>query len=112
LTSYSPSVCSPVDEVAWKAKIARPPQKSGGSGVPSTLPQPYNGADVRGKDSPQVATNLAQYGDGSVWQVEAGGRMGGVLGEDAVEISAGASPCVQQCQAQDRVRGSLPVPGP
>jgi hypothetical protein len=70
-----------------------------------------NGADVRGKDSPQVATKLAQYGDGSVWQVEAGGRMGGVLGEDAVELSAGASPCVQQCQAQNRVRGSLPAPG-
>jgi hypothetical protein len=70
-----------------------------------------NGEDVRGKDSPQVATKLAQYGDGSVWQVEAGGRMGGVLGEDAVELSAGASPCVQQCQAQDRVQGSLPVPG-
>jgi hypothetical protein len=70
-----------------------------------------NGADVRGKDSPQVATKLAQYGDGSVWQVEAGGRMGGVFGEDAVELSAGASPCVQQCQARDRVQGSLPAPG-
>lgn len=70
-----------------------------------------NGADVRGKDSPQVATKLAQYGDGSVWQVEAGGRMGAVFGEDAVELSAGAAPCVQQCQAQDRVQGSLPAPG-
>src|SRR2546423_3363842 len=32
-----------------------------------------NGADVLGKDSPQVATKLAQYADGSVWQVQAGG---------------------------------------
>ena len=70
-----------------------------------------NGSDVRGKDSPQVATKLAQYGDGSVWQIEAGGRLGMVLGEDAVELSAGASQCVQQCQAQDRVQGTLPVPG-
>jgi hypothetical protein len=70
-----------------------------------------DGAEVRGKDSPQVATKLAQYGDGSVWQVEPGGRMGAVFGEDAVELSAGATPCVHQCQARDRVRGSLPVPG-
>ena len=34
-----------------------------------------NGANVIGKDSPQVATKLAQYGNASVWQVEAGGRM-------------------------------------
>src|SRR5207247_5671316 len=45
LTSYSASDCSPVnDEVAWTAKTARPPQKSGGSGIgPSgvvTSPQP------------------------------------------------------------------------
>src|SRR5207249_1708487 len=30
-TSYSPSDCSPVDEVAWTAKSARPPHKFGGS---------------------------------------------------------------------------------
>lgn len=70
-----------------------------------------NGADVIGKDSPQVATKLAQYGDGSVWRVEAGGRMGMVLGEDAIELAPGAPVCVQQCQVQDRVQGSLPVPG-
>ena len=70
-----------------------------------------NGADVIGKDSPQVATKLAQYGDGSVWRVEAGGRMGMVLGEDAIELAPGAPVCVQQCQVQDQVQGTLPVPG-
>ncbi len=36
--------------------------------------------------------------------------MGGVLGEDAVELSQGATNCTSQCQAQNQVRGSLPVP--
>jgi hypothetical protein len=70
-----------------------------------------NGADVIGKDSPQVATKLAQYGNASVWQIEAGGRMGMVLGEDAIELAPGAPVCTQQCQVQDKVQGSLPVPG-
>ena len=38
--------------------------------------------------------------------------MGGVLGEDAVELSAGATSCVQDCQAQNQIRGSLPVTDP
>jgi hypothetical protein len=38
--------------------------------------------------------------------------VGGVLGEDAVELSAGVSPCVQDCQAQNRIRGSLPLTDP
>jgi hypothetical protein len=71
-----------------------------------------NGTDFRGKDSPQAATRLSQTDTVSTWQVAAGGRMGGVLGEDAVELSAGATPCVQDCQAQNRIRGSLPVTDP
>ena len=38
--------------------------------------------------------------------------MGFVTGEDAVELSTGASSCVQDCQAQNRVQGSLPVTDP
>ena len=38
--------------------------------------------------------------------------MGQVLGEDAVEASAGPSVCVTDCQAQNRIRGSLPVTDP
>jgi hypothetical protein len=63
-----------------------------------------------GKDSPQVATKLAQTGTTTVWSVTSGGRRGGVLGEDATEASLGASTCTQQCQAQERIQGSLPVP--
>ena len=70
-----------------------------------------NGGDLIGKDSPQVATKLAQFGNGSIWQIEAGGRMGMVLGEDAIELAPGAPVCVQQCQVQDKVQGTLPIPG-
>jgi hypothetical protein len=71
-----------------------------------------NGGVFRGKDSPQVATRLSQTDTVSTWSVASGGRMGGVLGEDAVELSAGATACVQDCQAQNRIRGSLPVTDP
>ena len=63
-----------------------------------------------GKDSPQVATKLAQSATTSRWSVASGGRMGGVLGEDAVELSAGATGCTSDCQARNRIQGSLPVP--
>ena len=46
-----------------------------------------------------------------LWDVASGGRMGFVTGEDAVENARPASICVQNCQAQNRVRGRLPVLG-
>jgi hypothetical protein len=63
-----------------------------------------------GKDSPQVATKLYQDGTTTRWSVASGGRMGGVLGEDAIELSAGATNCTSDCQARNRIRGSVPVP--
>ena len=63
-----------------------------------------------GKDSPQVATKLLQTGTTTRWSVASGGRMGGVLGEDAIELSQGATSCTKDCQAQNQVRGSLLVP--
>ncbi|WP_209561006.1 hypothetical protein [Frigoribacterium sp. PvP032] len=63
-----------------------------------------------GKDSPQVATKTLQTGTVTKWIVQSGGRLGGVLGEDAIELSAGATNCTSQCQAQNQIRGSLPVP--
>lgn len=63
-----------------------------------------------GKDSPQVATKLFQDGTTTRWTVDPGGRLGGVLGEDAIELSAGATSCTSRCQAQNQVHGSLPVP--
>ena len=63
-----------------------------------------------GKDSPQVATKTFQGGTVTKWLVQSGGRLGGVLGEDAVELSQGATNCTSQCQAQNQINGSLPVP--
>lgn len=63
-----------------------------------------------GKDSPQVATKTSQTATTTTWTVQPGGRLGGVLGEDAVELSQGATNCTSDCQAQNQVRGSLPVP--
>src|SRR3954451_16361348 len=63
-----------------------------------------------GKDSPQVATKTFQDGTTTRWTVQSGGRLGGVLGEDAIELSAGATSCTSDCQAQNRIQGSLPVP--
>jgi len=45
------------------------------------------------------------------WDVASGGRMGFVSGEDAVEVAPGATDCVQNCQAQNRVRGRAVVLG-
>lgn len=64
-----------------------------------------------GRDSSQVATRISQFGGVSVWRVASGGRMGGVLGEDSVEVAPPATNCVQNCQAQNRVRGKFPVLG-
>ncbi|RIJ77200.1 hypothetical protein D1871_08745 [Nakamurella silvestris] len=63
-----------------------------------------------GKDSPQVATKTFQSGTVTKWLVTSGGRMGGVLGEDAIELSQGATNCTSNCQAQNQIRGSVPVP--
>jgi hypothetical protein len=71
-----------------------------------------NGAALIGKDSPMVATKLSQGSTTSTWRVEAGGRMGMVLGEDAVELAPSSPPCTHECQVQNQVRGTLPVPGP
>ncbi|KAF4555627.1 Hypothetical protein D9617_2g055900 [Elsinoe fawcettii] len=60
-----------------------------------------------GKDSPQVATKTYQDGKVTKWTVASGGRMGGVLGEDATELSQGATQCTSDCQAQNRLRGSV-----
>lgn len=81
-----------------------------------------------GRDSPQVATRIATgcpnnipnpFHPGSVnhcggisqWSVASGGRMGQVMGEDAVEIAPAATACVQNCQAQNQVNGRAVVVG-
>ena len=86
-----------------------------------------------GRDSPQVATrvndnactNIIQRRAGltpatatvlhcggiSSWMVSSGGRMGMVFGEDATEVAPPSTLCVQNCQAQNRVRGRAVVLG-
>jgi hypothetical protein len=81
-----------------------------------------------GRDSPQVATRIATgcpnnipnpFHPGSVnhcggisqWSVASGGRMGQVMGEDAVEIAPAATPCIANCTAQNQVNGRAVVVG-
>lgn len=47
----------------------------------------------------------------SRWMVASGGRMGQVMGEDAVEVAPPATVCVRKCQARNRVRGQAVVLG-
>ncbi|BFM23007.1 hypothetical protein [Microbacterium sp. che218] len=81
-----------------------------GNGVDAVSSGPGAHQMLLGKDSPQVATKTYQDATVTKWTVASGGRMGGVLGEDAIELSAGATNCTSQCQAQNRINGSLPVP--
>ena len=47
----------------------------------------------------------------SQWAVASGGRMGQVMGEDAVEVAPPATACTHKCQAQNRTRGGSTVLG-
>ena len=82
--------------------------------------------DFVARDSAQVATRVTQAdcntatpvtpavqhcGGVSVWDVASGGRMGFVSGEDAVEVANPPTDCVEDCQAQNQVRGRLAVLG-
>ncbi len=93
---------------------------AGGPFTPSCTPVPITprvnfATDISrsfvGRDSPQSATKIAQLGGSSTWRVASGGRMGGVFGEDSVEVAPPAVPCTSHCQAQDQVRGKFPVLG-
>jgi hypothetical protein len=87
-------------------------------------------ADFVVRDSAQVAERVLQPACGldftnnlgltetrdhcggmSIWDVASGGRMGMVTGEDAVEVANSPTDCVQDCQAQNQVRGRLAVLG-
>jgi hypothetical protein len=81
-----------------------------GNGVDAVASGPDAHRMLLGKDSPQVATKTFQDGATTRWSVTSGGRLGGVLGEDAIELSQGATNCTSQCQAQNQIRGSVPVP--
>jgi hypothetical protein len=101
-------------------------------GTVTVTPRINFGNDVSskfvGRDSPQVATRIATgcpntipnpFNPGSVnhcggvsqWSVASGGRMGQVMGEDAVEIAPAATACTVNCTAQNRVNGRAVVVG-
>ena len=93
---------------------------AGGPFTPSCTPIPITprvnmASDIApnfvGRDSPQDATKLKQTGGTTVWRVLSGGRLGGVLGEDSVEVAPPAVPCASHCKAQDQVKGKYPVLG-
>jgi hypothetical protein len=82
--------------------------------------------DLVARDSAQVADRVPQAdcntakpvtlsaqhcGGVSVWDVASGGRMGFVTGEDAREVANPPTDCVEDCQAQNQVRGRLAVLG-
>jgi hypothetical protein len=64
-----------------------------------------------GRDGSHEAARLAQFGGVSQWSVKSGGRMGQVMGEDAVEVVRPATACTHPCQAQNRTRGAATVLG-
>jgi len=87
-------------------------------------------ARLVGRDSSQAATRVNQQpctnsipkrdgtfatvqhcGGVSEWDVLSGGRMGQVMGEDATEVAPPATFCVEDCQAQNQVRGGALVLG-
>jgi hypothetical protein len=73
--------------------------------VADRVPQPHcNTANP-------VSPSVAHCGGVSIWDVASGGRMGFVTGEDAVEVANPPTDCVQDCQAQNQVRGRLAVLG-
>ena len=67
-----------------------------------------NGDLLVAKDSTMGASGRVTGEGVSTWTVQAGGRMGFVLGEDAVEATT-PSQCVESCQAQTRVQGTVEV---
>jgi hypothetical protein len=83
-----------------------------------------------GRDSPQLATRRSEAtcnntiinrdgqsvsvkhcGGVSRWDVQSGGRMGMVMGEDAVEVAPSATECDADCQARNQVNGKALVLG-
>lgn len=83
-----------------------------------------------GRDSAQLATrrqeptcqngivnrngqivNVQHCGAVSRWDVQSGGRMGMVMGEDAVEVAPAATDCAEDCQAGNQTNGKAVVLG-
>jgi len=62
-----------------------------------------------GKDTPEAATKTLQTGTQTMFNVQPGGRVGLVFGEDALEAGV-PNNCTSMCQNQDMIHGSIPIP--
>lgn len=77
--------------------------------VAERVPQPACGPDF--SNNLGLSETRDHCGGMSVWDVASGGRMGFVTGEDSVEVANPPTDCVQDCQAENQVRGRLAVLG-
>lgn len=77
--------------------------------VAERVPQPACGPDFA--NTLGLPETRDHCGGMSIWDVASGGRMGMVTGEDAVEVANSPTDCVQDCQAENQVRGRLEVLG-
>lgn len=77
--------------------------------VAERVPQPACGPDFT--NNLGLPETRDHCGGMSIWDVASGGRMGMVTGEDAVEVANSPTDCIQDCQAQNQVRGRLAVLG-
>ncbi len=77
--------------------------------VAERVPQPACGPDF--SNNLGLPETRDHCGGMSVWDVASGGRMGFVTGEDSVEVATPPTDCVQDCQAENQVRGRLAVLG-
>ena len=69
------------------------------------VPQPHCGT------ADPLTPSAAHCGAVSIWDVQSGGRMGFVTGEDATEVANPPTACDEDCQAQNQVGGRLAVLG-
>lgn len=77
--------------------------------VAERIDEPGCANQIRMRDS--TFEEVLHCGRQSRWMVASGGRMGQVMGEDAVEVAPPATTCIKKCQARNRVRGQAVVLG-
>ena len=97
----------------WKYESASLPARNAASVAKSR----YSRVEVTCRDGDSSSARPFRPEDALIldadldWDVASGGRMGFVTGEDAVEVANPPTDCVEDCQAQNQVRGRLAVLG-
>ena len=77
--------------------------------VADRVSEPSCNNQIRKRDG--TFATVLHCGGVTRWDVASGGRMGFVTGEDSVEVAPPPTDCIQNCQAQNRVRGRAVVLG-